>query len=47
MIPLLTPEGHALGAFCVMDHEPRELNAEQLRALRTLSRVVVTPLRSR
>src|SRR5262249_34189292 len=45
--PLLTPEGHALGTLCVMDHRPRELQAEQLQALRTLSRVVVTQLRSR
>ena len=42
--PLLTPEGHALGALCVIDHRPRELTAEQLDALRTLSHVVVTQL---
>src|SRR5262249_26588066 len=42
--PLVTPEGHALGALCVIDHRPRELDAEQLHALRTLSHVVVTQL---
>src|SRR5262249_12742371 len=42
--PLVTPQGHALGALCVIDHQPRELSAEQRRALRTLSRVVVTQL---
>jgi PAS domain S-box-containing protein len=46
-VPLLTPEGHPLGAFAVMDHQPRELNAEQLQALRTLSRVVVGQIHSR
>jgi PAS domain S-box-containing protein len=45
--PLVTAEGHALGALCVMDYRPRELTAEQLRALRTLSRAVVTLLQCR
>jgi PAS domain S-box-containing protein len=45
--PLVTPEGHALGALCVLDHRPRELTAEQLQALRTLSHVVVSQLRFR
>jgi PAS domain S-box-containing protein len=42
--PLVTPEGYGLGALCVIDHQPRELSAEQLGALRTLSHVVVTQL---
>jgi two-component system sensor histidine kinase/response regulator len=45
--PLVTPEGHALGALCVIDRQPRELSAEQGTALRTLSHVVVTQLRLR
>jgi GAF domain-containing protein len=45
--PLVTQEGHALGALCVIDHQPRELTAEQCGALRTLSHVVVTQLRLR
>lgn len=42
--PLLTPEGHVLGTLCVMDHVPRELNERQLRALRVLSRHVMTEM---
>jgi PAS domain S-box-containing protein len=45
--PLVTPDGHALGALCVIDHQPRELTAEQCQALRTLSHVVVSQLRFR
>jgi PAS domain S-box-containing protein len=39
--PLVTAEGHALGTLCVLDHKPRELTAEQVRALRALSHQVV------
>jgi len=39
--PLITPEGHALGTLCVIDHVPRELTPEQREALRALSRLVV------
>jgi PAS domain S-box-containing protein len=42
--PLITPEGHAIGALCVMDYRPRELTADQLQCLRTLSRQVVALL---
>jgi PAS domain S-box-containing protein len=42
--PLVTPEGHALGALCVIDHRPRALSAEHVHALRTLSHVVVSQL---
>jgi PAS domain S-box-containing protein len=45
--PLVTAEGHALGALCVIDHKPRELTAEQTRALRALSHQVVAQLRLR
>ncbi|MEO7413936.1 MAG: GAF domain-containing protein [Opitutaceae bacterium] len=42
--PLVTPDGHALGALCVMDRQPRALSPEQLTALRALSRRVVAQL---
>jgi PAS domain S-box-containing protein len=45
--PLLTEEGHALGTLCVIDHKPRELTADQTRALRALSHQVVAQLRLR
>ena len=38
-VPLLTPEGHALGALCVIDRQPRILEPSQMDALRTLRRI--------
>jgi PAS domain S-box-containing protein len=43
--PLVTADGHALGTLCAIDHQPRELTAEQAQALRTLSHQVVAQLR--
>jgi PAS domain S-box-containing protein len=45
--PLVTPEGHALGALCVMDRRPRDLTPEQAQALRTLGHQVMVLLRLR
>jgi diguanylate cyclase (GGDEF)-like protein len=46
-VPLVNPEGQALGALCVVDHTPRELPAEQLDALVTLAGAVASTLELR
>jgi signal transduction histidine kinase len=40
-VPLITPEGYALGSLCAMDRVPRELDPHQLEALNTLAKQVV------
>jgi GAF domain-containing protein len=39
--PLTAPNGHHLGALCVIDRAPRQLAGHQLEALRILSRQVM------
>ncbi len=46
-MPLINPEGYALGALCVLDYETRELSFEQTEAMRRLARQVVTQLEMR
>jgi adenylate cyclase len=47
-MPLITDEGYALGALCVMDVEPcRELSFEQIESMRRLARQVLTQLELR
>lgn len=36
--PLTTPDGYQLGTVCVLDHKPRQLDAQQRSALLALSR---------
>lgn len=43
-VPLLTPEGHALGTLCVIDYLPKELTAGQMEALTTLGNQVSTQI---
>lgn len=46
-MPLINPEGYALGTLCVVDFSPRELTFEQTEAVRRLSRQVVSQLELR
>ena len=43
-VPLLAPEGYALGTLCVMDHVPRALTEGQGRILCALARQVMAHL---
>ena len=43
----LMTNGHALGTLCVVDRVPRDLNSEQLEALRALGRQAVAQLELR
>jgi signal transduction histidine kinase len=45
--PLISETGVALGSLCVVDHKPQVLSAEQLTALKMLSRQVMQLLESR
>lgn len=43
-VPLINPEGYALGTLCVFDHKPRELTSNQIEALIILGKQVVNLL---
>jgi excisionase family DNA binding protein len=45
--PVVDPDGFALGSLCVMDYEPRTLDAEQEQALRTLASLASAEVRLR
>jgi PAS domain S-box-containing protein len=45
--PIVTRDGQTLGALCVVDRVPRQLEEGQLQALRVLSRQVMTALELR
>jgi GAF domain-containing protein len=40
-MPLVTPGGAAIGAVCVIDHEPRALDSRQREALESLARLTM------
>ena len=46
-VPLITPEGHALGSLCVIDRKPRLLTPEHQATLLALGRLVVTQIELR
>jgi class 3 adenylate cyclase len=41
-MPLINPQGYALGTLCVVDFQPRDLSFEQTEAVRRLSHQVVS-----
>ncbi|MET9934994.1 MULTISPECIES: GAF domain-containing SpoIIE family protein phosphatase [unclassified Streptomyces] len=45
--PLLDPEGHVLGSFCVIDDSPRAWSAADLATLETLARSVASEIHLR
>ena len=46
-VPLITPEGYAIGTLCVLDREPRTLTEPQLFILKALARTVMAQLETR
>lgn len=46
-VPLVNPEGHALGTLCVLDRVPREIDEAQQNSLVVLARAVMTTLELR
>jgi class 3 adenylate cyclase len=46
-MPLITPDGYAVGTLCVTDIKPHELSVDQQEAMRRLSRQVMTQLELR
>ncbi|MBW4631374.1 MAG: PAS domain S-box protein [Iphinoe sp. HA4291-MV1] len=46
-VPLITPEGQAIGTVCVVDHVPRKINPEQVESLKAISRLVMKQLELR
>lgn len=46
-VPLLSPEGFAVGTLCAIDTKPKKLNAVQRRALEILARSIESMLETR
>lgn len=45
-MPLVTPQGAAIGTVCVLDHQPRQLTQAQRDALAALARITVALMES-
>ena len=45
--PMINRDGYALGSLCVLDYQPREIEAQQLEALRCLTHQCVAQLELR
>jgi adenylate cyclase len=46
-MPLINPDGHALGSLCILDFHPREITPEQADVLRKLARQAASLLELR
>ncbi|MEI2580168.1 hybrid sensor histidine kinase/response regulator [Scytonema sp. PRP1] len=46
-VPLITPEGQAIGTICVVDRVPRVMQPEQVESLKAISRLIIKKLELR
>lgn len=45
--PLITPEGHVIGTFCILDDEPRAMSKQDVRRLKGLAEMAMEKLENR